>query len=136
MGNAVTPFTTEKTQYGNDTQKKARIIQLPKRKPKDISLYIDCEKGWKFTENDKAWLTKFYEDYIRIQNEEFDGDFVEESQFILNFLNDNGVEASKELIQLNAKEFAEAVDNNIYKYYESDCDILKLIENAILDIRW
>lgn len=134
MGNT-TNITTEKAQSMGESTKE-NIIQLPKQKPQDISPYIDFEKGWKFTENDKEWLVKFYEDYIRIQNEEFDGDFVEEPQSILNSLNANGVEASKELIQLNAKEFVEAVDNNIYKYYESDCDILRLIENSILDTRW
>lgn len=133
MGNVKNPVTTEKALMGGNTSK---IIQFGKRKPKDIQPYINCDKGWKFTEDDKEFLMNYYEDCIKVQNEEFDGDFVEDPTEILSSLKENGVEASKDLIQMDARIMAEAVCDDIYHYYADSPDILKLIENSILDVKW
>lgn len=106
------------------------------KKPNDVSPYFDCDKGWKFTEDDKDFLIAFYEDWIRGCIEDFDGDFIEEPTEILNSLKENGVAASKDLIQENAKELSYAVCDDIYQYYSEADGILKLIENAILDVQW
>lgn len=133
MGNMTSPVTTEKALMGESTNK---IIQFTKRKPSDIKPYIDFEKGWKFTEDDKDFLIAYYEDWIKGCIEEFDGDFIEEPTTILNSIKEKGVEASKDLIQTDAQNMAEAVMNDIYNYYAKADDVLKLIENSILDVQW
>lgn len=55
---------------------------------------------------------------------------------ILNSIKENGVEANKDLIQLDARESAEAVCYDIYKYYKNSPDSLKPIEKSILDVQW
>lgn len=112
------------------------IIPFQKRKPTDIKPYIDFEKGWKFTEDDKDFLIAYYEDWIQGCIEEFDGDFIEEPTKILNSLKEKGVDGSKELIQIDARCMADAVCGDIYHYYDGDEKILKLIENSIIDVQW
>ncbi|MCI8378631.1 MAG: hypothetical protein HFH72_08955 [Lachnospiraceae bacterium] len=112
------------------------IIPFQKRKPTDIKPYIDFEKGWKFTEDDKDFLIAYYEDWIQGCIEEFDGDFIEEPTKILNSLKEKGIEGSKELIQTDARCMADAVCDDIYHYYDGNEKILKLIENSILDVQW
>lgn len=114
----------------------AQIISFSKRKPFNIQPYIDFDKGWKFTEADKEFLINYYEDMIKVLMEECSGDFVEDYQKILNSINENGVEASKEMIQDDAKFTAESVHYEIYEYYNDAFDILRLIENSILDLQW
>lgn len=111
------------------------IIPFQKRKPSDVHDYIDYDKGWKFTEDDKKFLIAYYENWIKVQIEEFDGDFVEQPTETLNSIKKNGVEASKNLIQSDAVELSDAVCNDIYKYYVDDENV-KLIENSILDVQW
>lgn len=106
------------------------------QRPDDISPYVDYEKGWKFTEDDKDFLIAFYEDWVQGCIEDFDGDFIEEPTEILNSLKEKGVMESKDLIQENARELASAVCDDIYQYYADSTDTLKLIENSILDVRW
>ena len=105
-------------------------------KPSNIKPYIDFEKGWKFTEEDKEFLISYYEGLAKFCIEEACGDGIEEPTEILNSLRENGVEKSKALIQENARLVAEAVDDEIYRYYDDDLEILKLIENSIVDVQW
>lgn len=112
------------------------IISFKQRKPRDIEPYIDFEKGWKFTEDDKDFLISYYEDWIQGCVELCDGDFVEEPTEILNSIKENGVEASKDLIQSSARFETECVCDDIYNYYKDSPDTLKLIENSILDTQW
>lgn len=105
-------------------------------KPSNIKPYIDFEKGWKFTEEDKEFLISYYKELAKFCIEEACGDGIEEPTEILNSLRENGVEKSKALIQENARLVAEAVDDEIYRYYDDDLKILKLIENSILDVQW
>ena len=63
-----------------------------------------------------------------------DGDFVEDPTEILNSIKENGVEASKDLIQTSARFKAECVCDDIYNYCENSPDTLKFIENSILDL--
>lgn len=132
MGNITKSLTTEKAQnMGGCT-----IREFEKRKPSDVKPYIDFEKGWKFTEEDREFLIRYYEEYLQGCIDEFDGDYSEEVTAILNSLKENGVEASKELIQADADLAAGAFGYDIYKKYSNDSDILKLIENSILDVQW
>lgn len=109
-----------------------KIIQFNPNRKICVNQFIDFDKGWKFTEEDRDFLVKFYSETIEVLNNECDGDFVEENQLILNSILQNGVEASKELIQSDARVLSEAVKDYIYEYYEKDSDVLKLIENSIL----
>lgn len=111
-------------------------LEQGEKVPHDIQPYIDFEKGWKFTEDDKDFLIAYYEDWIQGCIEEFDGDFIEEHTKILNSLRKKGVEGSKGLIQMDARLLAESVNDNIYEYYKDSPDFLKLIENSILDMQW
>lgn len=132
MGNVAMPVTAEKAQnFGKST-----IREFEKRKPSDVKDYIDFDKGWKFTEEDKEFLIKFYEEFLQGCIEEFDGDYSEEVTEILNSLKEKGVEASKELIQADADLAAGAFGYDIYMKYSDSPDILKLIENSILDVQW
>lgn len=115
--------------------KEQNIIKFPRRNPKNVKLHIDFEKGWKFTEDDKDFLIAYYEDYLQALNEECGGDFTEEIEEILKSLKEKGVEASKELIQEDARETAEAAMDIIYEYYSGEKAILHLVENSILDVQ-
>lgn len=132
MGNVALPFTTEKAQnFGKST-----IRKFEKRKPSDVKPYIDFEKGWKFTEDDKEFLITYYENYLKFCDEECGGDFSDEVSEILNSIKQNGVAKSKELIQSDAELAASGFGYDIYRKYDDSPDILKLIENSILDIQW
>ena len=117
------------------TCKEQKIIEFKRRKPKNVTLHIDFEKGWKFTEDDKPFLIAYYEDYLQTLKENCDGDFTEEIEEILTSLKEKGVESSKELIQEDARVTAESVMDMIYDYYSGEKAILHLIENSILDVR-
>lgn len=133
MGNGAMPtFTTEKAR----NMGKCTIRKFEKRKPSDVKPYINFDKGWKFTEDDKEFLINYYEDWIKGCIEEFDGYGIEEPTEIFNSLKENGVKGSKDLIQENARILAEAVNDDIYNYYAKFPDDLKLIENSILDVKW
>lgn len=106
------------------------------QKPRDIEPYINYNKGWKFTENDKDFLIRYYENWVKACIEEFDGDFVEEPNKTLSSIKEKGVMISKDLIQEDARELAYAVCDDIYEYYRNDTDTLRLIENSILDVQW
>ena len=106
------------------------------KKPNDIEPYIDFEKGWKFTEDGKDFLIAYYEDWIQGCIECADGDFIEEATEVLNSIKENGVEASKDLIQASARFEAECVCDDIYNYYKDSPTTLKFIENSIIDVRW
>lgn len=110
----------------------AKIIQFNPNRKICVKQFIDFDKGWKFTEEDKDFLVTYYSEYINVLNEECGGDFVEDCKKILDSILEKGVEASKELIQQDARISSEAVNDYIYEYYEKDSDILKLIENSIL----
>lgn len=112
------------------------VISFQKRKPSDVHDFIDYEKGWKFTEDDREFLIKYYEEYLQFCNEECGGDFAEEVSEILNSIKENGVEASKELIQADAEIAASGFGYDIYEKYSDSPNILKLIENSILDVQW
>ena len=109
-----------------------KIIQFNPKRNICVNKFIDFDKGWKFTEEDKDFLVKFYSETIEVLKSECDGDFAEEYQVILDSILKNGVQASKELIQSDAKALSESVNDYIYEYYEKDSGILKLIENSIL----
>lgn len=113
-----------------------KIIKFKRTKPRNLMPYIDFEKGWKFTESDKDFLLDYYNDYLECLIEDYEGDFTEEVEKIINSINANGVELSKDLIQEDARNMSEAVMDEIYDYYEKSGNILKLIENSILDVRW
>ena len=81
------------------------------------------------------FLIAYYEDYLQTLKENCDGDFTEEIEEILTSLKEKGVEASKELIQEDARVTAESVMDMIYDYYSGEKAILHLIENSILDVR-
>lgn len=132
MGNTTVTLTTEKAQNMGE----CTIREFKKRKPSDVKPYIDYEKGWKFTEDDKEFLISYYEDWIKGCIEEFDGDGIEEPTQILNSLKADGVEKNRSLIQESARILAEAVNDDIYNYYAKCLDTLKLIENSILDVQW
>ena len=112
------------------------IIEFTKRKPRDIQPYIDFDKGWKFTEEDKEFLVKYCEDWIKVCIEEADGDNVEDYQQMLDSIKEKGVNASKNLIQIDARMLAEAVGYDIYEYYNGDTEFLKYIEKSILTVQW
>lgn len=114
----------------------SEIILFEKKKPSDVKPYIDCEKGWKFTEDDKEFLISYYEDFLKFCNEECGGDYADEVSEILNSIKENGVEKSKDLIQEDALLAAEGFGYDVYKKYSDSPDILKVIENSILDIQW
>lgn len=133
MGNGAMPtFTTEKAQNIG----KGTIRKFEKHKPLDVKPYIDFEKGWKFTEDDKIFLINYYEDYLKFCNKYCGGDFAEEVTEVLNSLKEKEVEASKELIQFDAEIAASGFGYDIYKKYSDSPDTLKLIENSILDVQW
>lgn len=113
----------------------AQILQF-QRKPSDIKPYISFEKGWKFTEDDKEFLISYYKEYLDALNEECGGDFAEDVQEIIDSIEKNGVNGSRDLIQTDARIAAESVNDDIYNYYQDSIDVLKLIENSILDIQW
>ena len=115
---------------------KCIIREFEKRKPTDVKDYVDFDKGWKFTEEDKEFLIRYYEEYLQGCIEEFGGDYSEEVMEILNSLKEKGVGASKKLIQADADLAAGAFGYDIYMKYSDSPDILKLIENSILDIQW
>lgn len=112
------------------------VVQFKERKPSDIQPYIDFDKGWKLREDDKEFLISYYEDCIKVLNEEFDGNFVKDYIEILDSLKEKGVGESRKLIQADARIMAEAVCDDIYQYYADNPDILRLIENSILDVQW
>ena len=109
---------------------------MKNQKPHDIGPYINYNTGWKFTENDKDFLIRYYENCVKACIEEFDGDFAEEPNNTLNSIKEKGVIISKDLIQEDARELAYAVCDDIYEYYRNDTDTLRLIENSILDVQW
>ena len=111
-------------------------FEAKNQKPHDISPYIDYDKGWKLTENDKDFLIRYYENWVKAYIEECDGDFVDEPNRTLNSIKEKGVMASKDLIQEDARDTAYAVCDDIYEYYKNDADTLRLIENSILDTQW
>ena len=113
----------------------AQILQF-QRKPSDIKPYINLEKGWKFTEDDKEFLLSYYKEYLDVLNEECGGDGAEDVQKIIDSIENNGVDRSRELIQADARFAAESVNDDIYNYYRDSANVLKLIENSILDIQW
>ena len=133
MGNTKNPITTEKALMGESTEK---IIKFEKGKPKDIQPYIDFDKGWKLTEDDKDFLIAYYEDWIEACIEECGGDGAEDYTKTLDSIKEIGVERSKDLIQMDARILEEAVCDDIYEYYKDSPNILKLIENSILDMQW
>lgn len=114
----------------------AQIISFYQRKPSDIKPYIDFDKGWKFTEDDKEFLVTYYKETIKALTEECDGAFVDDYQKILDSISKNGVEKSKELIQEDAIIVASAFGYDIYEKYSESPDILKVIENSVLNICW
>lgn len=132
MRNTAENFTAEKAQDLG----KCIIREFEKRKPTDVKDYVDFDKGWKFTEEDKEFLIRYYEEYLQGCIEEFGGDYSEEVMEILNSLKEKGVGASKKLIQADADLAAGAFGYDIYMKYSDSPDILKLIENSILDIQW
>lgn len=113
----------------------ADIIQFKMKKPSSILPYINQCEGWKFTEKDRDFLMRFYRDWIKVLKEDADGDFIEEPTLTLESLMKNGVERSKDLIQMDAILLAESVNHNIYEFY-SDYSILHFIENSILTVMW
>lgn len=95
--------------------------------------FLDYEKGWKFTEQDKAFLIKYYLDYAKVLKEYCDGDGLKFIQKIINSIKNYGVLASKDLIQEDVLNTLESVDWEIYEYYKEAKNVLWLIENSILD---
>lgn len=112
------------------------IIPFQKRKPTDIEPYIDKVKGWKFTEDDKEFLLNFYEEYLQFCMEEAGGDFAEETLQTINHIKENGVEASRDIIQGDAENYALGFGSDIYAKFSDSPDILKFIENSIIDAQW
>lgn len=112
------------------------MMSIVRFRPNNIKQYIDCNNGWKFTEKDKEFLLKYYQKYLRALKEEYDGDFSDDVLEILNSIEKNGVKKSKALIQRDAMTAASAFGYDIYKKYSDSPDILKLIENSILNVQW
>lgn len=112
------------------------IYEQDENMPHDIQPYIDFEKGWKFAEDDKDFLISYYEDWIQGCIECCDGDFIKEPTETLNSIKEKGVQASKDLMQTDARLMAESVCDDIYNYYENSPNTLKFIENSILDVQW
>lgn len=133
-------FTKEKTIPLNTVEDMVKFslggFEQENKRPNDIQPYIDFDKGWKFTEDDKDFLIAYYEDWIQGCIECADGDFVEEPTEVLNSIKKKGVEASKDLIQASARFESECVCDDIYNYYKDSRDTLKFIENSILDMQW
>lgn len=113
-----------------------KIIQLKEIKPSNVKHFIDCDKGWKFTEEDKGFLIEYYNNYLKCLNEEYGGDFSEDIEKILDSIIQYGVLASKDLIQEDALLATEAFGYDIYEKYSDSPDILKVIENSVLNICW
>lgn len=105
----------------------ADIIQFKIKRPSSILSYIDQDKGWKFSEKDRNFLIRFYENWIEALVEEADGDFIEQPTYALNSIMENGVEESKDLIQMDAVLLAESVNYNIYEFYSDCIDTLKFM---------
>lgn len=114
----------------------ADIIQFKIKRPSSILPYINQKDGWKFTENDGNFLICFYRDWIQSLKEDVDGDFVEQPTVTLNSIIENGVEDSKDLIQMDAVLLSESVNYNIYEFYSDYSDVLRFIEDSILTARW
>lgn len=114
----------------------ADIIQFKIKRPSSILPYINQKYGWKFTENDRNFLICFYRDWIQSLKEDVGGDFVEQPTVTLDAIMENGVEDSKDLIQVDAVLLAESVNFNIYEFYADYVDTIKFIENSILTVRW
>ena len=104
--------------------------------PHDIRQYIDFEKGWKFTEDDKEFLLNFYEEYLQFCMEEAGGYFAEETLQTINSIKNHGIEASRDIIQCDAEKYAIGFGSNIYAKFSDSPDILKFIENSIIDVQW
>lgn len=113
----------------------ADIIQFKMKRPSSILPYINQCEGWKFTEKDRDFLMRFYRGWIKGLIEDADGDFIEQPTLTLESLMKNGVEESRDLIQMDAVSLAESVNYNIYEFYSCN-DTLKFIENSILTVRW
>lgn len=140
MHNMENVFTKEKTIPLNTVEDMVKFalggFEQKNKRPNDIQLYIDFDKSWKFTEDDKDFLILYYEDWIQGCIECADEDFVKESTEILNSIKEKGVEASKGLIQESARFEAECLCDDIYNYYKGSPNTLKLIENSILNVQW
>lgn len=122
-------------ELSKDRRSMADIIQFKVKRPSSILPYINQTDGWKFAEKDKDFLVQFYLDWIKALKEDADGDFIQEPTLTLESLMKNGVEESKDLVQMDAVSLAESVNYNIYEFYSCN-DTLKFIENSILTVVW
>lgn len=112
------------------------IIPFQKRKLTDIEPYFDTVKGWKFTEDDKEFLLNIYEEYLQFCMEEAGGDFAEGTLQTINRIKENGVGASRDKIQGDAENYALGFGSGIYAKFSDSPDILRFIENSIIDVQW
>ena len=111
-----------------------KMFSCKQNKTKEVCLEINFEKGWKLKEKDKNFLVNYFTSYADYINKYCCGDGAEEIDLIIKSLKEKGVESSKDLIQENAKIAFEAVNGEIYEYYnnENSKDTLYIIENSIL----
>lgn len=100
----------------------------------NVTSLINLEKGWSFEEKDKDFLIKYFKDYAEILEKYCSNDGIEDVCLIINSLTKHGVKRTKELIQIHAINLVDAVNGEIYKYYneENSKNILYLIENSLL----
>lgn len=54
----------------------------------------------------------------------------------INHIKENGVEASRDIIQGDAENYALGFGSDIYAKFSDSPDILKFIENSIIDVKW
>lgn len=112
------------------------VVKFKIERPSSILPHINQCKGWKFKEEDRDFLVQFYRNWISALKEDADGDFIEQPEITLNSITENGVEESKDLIQMDAIMLAESVNYNIYEFYSNYAETLEFIEKSILCIRW
>lgn len=109
-----------------------RMLESEYQTCRNVRDRLDLQNGWKFAEDDKDFLIKYYTEYADVLRNCCEEDGLEEVWRIINSIKQHGVNQSKELIQEDAISIAESVQWEIYEYYKDNKDILKLIENSIL----
>lgn len=130
-------YQNELKQFGEKIEKcieEFSLLPQLTKNTKTNSVEIDFEKGWKLRETDKDFLLNYFRDYVNVLEKCCSGDGIEDVCLIISTLEKYGVRKTKDLIQIHAKILLDAVDGEIYKYYDSEYskDILYIIENSIL----
>lgn len=93
---------------------------------------IDFENGWAMSEEDKLFVLSFMKSCMDAMEEIGDPEFYAEYSEYYKRIMKNGVQAERNLIQKVAFDYSEAVNHEIYDYYDNDIEIVKFIEKSLL----